>query len=121
MNIRDWLHVEDHCRAIELALLCGCPGETYNVGGGEELPNLVLIDMLCVAVDDAFASNPTLSTRFPYALAARGEQSASHKIFVPDRLGHDRRYAINNSKAQEKLGYKATHSFATGIRETLKW
>jgi dTDP-glucose 4,6-dehydratase len=121
LNVRDWLHVEDHCRAIELALQRGRPGEAYNVGGGEELPNLELIDTLCAVVDRAFSADPDLSRRFPNAPAARGELSASLKSFVPDRLGHDRRYAINEEKSRAELGYHATRTFAQGLEETVAW
>jgi dTDP-glucose 4,6-dehydratase len=121
MNVRDWLHVEDHCRGIELALERGRPGEAYNIGGGEELPNLVLIDTLCAVVDRAFAADPALAQRFPRAPAARGEPSASLKSFVPDRLGHDRRYAINEEKSRAELGYHTTRTFAQGLEETVAW
>lgn len=121
MNVRDWLHVEDHCRGIELALRRGRPGENYNVGGGEELANLALIEILCGVVDEAFAADPELASRFPNAPAARGVPSATLKSFVPDRLGHDRRYAINEEKAQTELGYRPQRTFAQGIRETVSW
>lgn len=121
MNVRDWLHVADHCRGIELALQRGRPGETYNIGGGEELPNMALIDTLCAVVDRAFAGDPDLAARFPEAPAARGEPSASLKTFVADRLGHDRRYAIDHGKAQAELGYEARHSFADGLDATVRW
>lgn len=121
MNVRDWLFVDDHCRGIELALANGRPGETYNIGGGEELPNLTLIDTLCAAVDKAFAADQSLTARFPNAPAARGEPSASLKSFVTDRLGHDRRYAIDHSKAHRELGYDAETSFADGLAATIAW
>ena len=121
MNVRDWLFVDDHCRGIELALAKGRPGETYNIGGGEELPNMVLIDTLCAAVDQAFADDPSLASRFPDAPAARGEPSASLKSFVTDRLGHDRRYAIDHRKAHRELGYDAETSFRDGLAATIAW
>jgi dTDP-glucose 4,6-dehydratase len=120
-QVRDWLHVEDHCRGIELALLRGRPGEAYNIGGGEELPNLALIDTLCATVDRAFAQDASLARRFPAAPAARGEPSASLKSFVTDRLGHDRRYAIDHGKARAELGYEAQRSFADGLEATVRW
>jgi dTDP-glucose 4,6-dehydratase len=121
MNVRDWLHVDDHVRALELALQRGKPGETYNVGGGQELSNLALVDALCAAVDRSFASEPRLAKRFPGAPAARGEPSASLKSFVPDRPGHDRRYAIDDAKARRELGYYPQRSFAPGLEETVAW
>ncbi|MFN7173598.1 MAG: dTDP-glucose 4,6-dehydratase, partial [Thermaurantiacus tibetensis] len=82
MQVRDWLHVEDHCRGIMAVIDRGRPGETYNIGGGAELPNLVVIDTLCRAIDDAFAADPSLTRRFPDAPAARGLPTASLKTFV---------------------------------------
>ena len=121
MNVRDWLHVEDHCRGIEAALARGKPGETYNIGGGAELPNMAVIDHICAEVDLAFAEMPDLAARYPDAPAARGEPSATLKTFVEDRKGHDRRYAIDETKARQQLGYVPVHDFATGLRSTLRW
>jgi dTDP-glucose 4,6-dehydratase len=121
MQIRDWLHVEDHCRGIEAVLVNGELGETYNIGGGAELPNLTVIDTLCSAVDAAFAADPALAKRFPDAPAARGIATATLKTTVADRPGHDRRYAIDETKAREKLGYAPSRDFATGFAATLAW
>ena len=121
MNVRDWLHVEDHCRGIELVLQGGRIGDTYNIGGGEELPNIQVIDTICGAVDEAFASDPSLAQRFPQAPAARGEASASLKAYVTDRLGHDRRYAIDERKLAGELGYAPARSFAQGLADTVAW
>ena len=121
MNVRDWLHVEDHVRGIELVLDGGRIGETYNVGGGEELPNIRVIEAICAAVDAAFARDPELGRRFPDAPAARGESSASLKTYVTDRPGHDRRYAIDESKIRGELGYAPARDFSTGFAGTLEW
>ncbi|MEE4154626.1 MAG: dTDP-glucose 4,6-dehydratase [Erythrobacter sp.] len=121
MNIRDWLHVEDHCRGIEACLERGTPGETYNVGGGAELPNITVIDTICAEVDRAFAESDRLAARFPDAPAARGQATASLKTFVKDRAGHDRRYAIDEGKARTELGYRPAHGFEAGLRQTLHW
>ena len=121
MQIRDWLHVEDHCRGIEAVLLKGRIGETYCIGGGAELPNITVIDTLCAAVDAAFASDPALATRFPDAPAARGKPTASLKTTVADRPGHDRRYAIDETKARAELGYTPSRSFEQGFAATLAW
>jgi dTDP-glucose 4,6-dehydratase len=121
MNVRDWLHVEDHCRGIELVLTKGVPGETYNIGGGEELPNSAVIDLVCAGVDEAFAQDEMLARRFPQAPAARGEKSATLKAYVSDRLGHDRRYAIDHRKITETLGYECSRNFEHGLSETLSW
>jgi dTDP-glucose 4,6-dehydratase len=99
----------------------GRAGETYNIGGGEELPNLTVVDTLCAAVDRAFAGNPALARRFPDAPAARGQPTSVLKTFVADRPGHDRRYAIDCSKAVAELGYQPKHSFETGFAATLRW
>jgi dTDP-glucose 4,6-dehydratase len=121
MNVRDWLHVEDHCHGIEKVLLVGRPGETYNIGGGQELPNLAVIEEICATVDRAFAADPGLAARFPDAPAAKGAPSASLKTFVTDRAGHDRRYAIDETKARGELGYAPRRTFAEGFAQTLAW
>ncbi len=121
MNVRDWLHVEDHCRGIELVIAQGRVGETYNIGGGAELPNLTVIDTLCAAVDAAFAADPALAARFPDAPAARGVPTDSLKTWVTDRPGHDRRYAIDETKIRSELGYTPARDFATGFAATLAW
>ena len=121
MNVRDWLHVEDHCRGIERVLEAGRIGETYNIGGGQELPNMAVIDRICATVDAAFAANPDLASRFPDAPAAHGEPTASLKTFVTDRAGHDRRYAIDETKARDDLGYGPERSFEDGLAQTLDW
>jgi dTDP-glucose 4,6-dehydratase len=121
MNVRDWLHVEDHCRGIEACLTSGQPGETYNIGGGAELPNMEVIDAICREVDLAFAEVEGLAERYPDAPAAQGRKSETLKTFVTDRAGHDRRYAIDETKARQELGYAATRSFDEGLRQTLRW
>ena len=121
MQIRDWLHVEDHCRGIEATLRKGRVGETYNIGGGAELPNLTVIETLCAAVDAAFAADPGLAARFPDSPAAKGLPTASLKTFVTDRPGHDRRYAIDETKARAELGYAPARTFDQGFAETLHW
>ncbi|QKG72312.1 dTDP-glucose 4,6-dehydratase [Erythrobacter mangrovi] len=121
MNVRDWLHVEDHCRGIEACLTNGQPGETYNIGGGAELPNMTVVDTICTEVDRAFAEIDGLADRYPDAPAARGEATANLKTFVADRAGHDRRYAIDETKARSELDYVPRHGFEQGLRQTLQW
>jgi len=121
MNVRDWLHVEDHCYGIERILLAGRIGETYNIGGGQELPNLTVIEEVCRTVDAVFASDPDLGRRFPDAPAAAGRPSTDLKTFVTDRLGHDRRYAIDERKIRSELGYAPRRTFAEGFAATLAW
>ena len=121
MNVRDWLHVEDHCRGIEACLDRGVPGETYNIGGGAELPNMAVIERICEAVDRAFEEIPELSSRFPDAPAAKGLATATLRTFVTDRAGHDRRYAIDETRARDELGYVPSHGFEEGLSQTLRW
>lgn len=121
MNVRDWLYVTDHCRGIELTLTRGRPGEVYNIGGGEELPNLAVVEAICAAVDRAFAADPALAARYPDAPAAKGEPTAALKTFVEDRKGHDRRYAIDERKARAELGYMPQVDFAGGLDRTIAW
>lgn len=121
MNVRDWLHVEDHCRGIEACLAKGQPGETYNIGGGAELPNMEVIDAICREVDRAFEEVDGLADRYPDAPAATGGKSETLKTFVTDRAGHDRRYAIDETKARGELSYAPKHGFDEGLRQTLRW
>jgi dTDP-glucose 4,6-dehydratase len=120
-NIRDWLHVGDHCRAIDAVLAGGRAGETYNVGGGDELSNVVIIEAICAGVDAAFASDPSLAARYPQAPAARGVPTESLKTYVTDRPGHDRRYAIDARKIESELGFKLQYRLADGITATIRW
>jgi len=121
MNVRDWLHVEDHCHGIGLVLERGKVGETYNIGGGAELANVEVIDAICAGVDAAFAGDPQLSRRFPDAPAASGKGCAMLKTHIVDRLGHDRRYAIDERKARSQLGYAPARGFTQGLAATLGW
>lgn len=121
LNRRDWLHVEDHCSGIEACLARGVPGECYNLGGGEELPNLAVIDSICALVDRAFAETQGLAARFPNAPAASGGSTAELKTFVEDRKGHDRRYAIDEGKARRELAYVPQRAFEQGLADTLRW
>lgn len=121
MNIRDWLHVDDHCLGIEHILKSGRVGETYNIGGGQELANVHVVDQICSAIDKAFDDDPTLRERFPHAPAARGISSSTLKTFVTDRKGHDKRYAIDDTKIRSELGYVPIYSFEKGLAATLEW
>jgi dTDP-glucose 4,6-dehydratase len=99
MNVRDWIHVDDHSRAIEAVLLRGKPGEVYNIGGGNERTNIEITKMLF-----SFVGKPE-----------------SLMKFVPDRPGHDRRYAIDDSKIRRELGVAPQVPFEEGLRETVRW
>ena len=120
-NIRDWLYVADHCRAIDRVLADGRLGETYNVGGRNEWANIDIVRLLCGVLDEAFASEPDLARRFPEAPAARGSRSDALITFVRDRPGHDRRYAIDAAKIERELGFFPVETFETGIRKTVCW
>jgi dTDP-glucose 4,6-dehydratase len=120
-QIRDWLHVEDHCRAIALTLTLGRPGEVYNIGGNSETANLDIVRTLCALVDAHLAAHPHLQRLFPTSPAAAGRQSEELIAFVRDRPGHDRRYAIDYRKAARELGYAPGRNLAQGLRETLEW
>jgi dTDP-glucose 4,6-dehydratase len=120
-NVRDWLHVSDHCRGIELAITRGEAGEVYNIGGGSEAENLALVTQLCDLVQQAFADNPAYAVRYPDAPPAKGLPTRGLITFVKDRAGHDRRYAIDSSKAERLLGYKARYTLVQGLRETVDW
>jgi len=120
-NVRDWLHVSDHCRGIDLILQKGRPGEVYNIGGGVESENLTLVETLCGVADQVFRDHADLCSRFPGCPAARGGKSSSLIQFVKDRPGHDRRYAIDCAKIERELGYKAQVTLVSGLRSTFDW
>jgi dTDP-glucose 4,6-dehydratase len=120
-NVRDWLHVSDHCRGIELILAKGVVGEVYNIGGRSECRNLQLVQLLCGVADEAFARSPELRSAYPSCPAARGESTASLIEFVRDRPGHDRRYAIDCSKIETQLGFKSSVTLDAGLRDTFSW
>ena len=113
-HVRDWLHVEDHCAGLLLALRNGQAGEKYNIGGGGERTNLEVVDRLCASLDDLLpsSSNPAMKGASSYR---------SLKTMVPDRPGHDRRYAIDASKIRRELGWQPRHSFESGLHETVRW
>ncbi|MDJ0872381.1 MAG: dTDP-glucose 4,6-dehydratase [Gammaproteobacteria bacterium] len=121
LNVRDWLHVDDHNRAIELVLRKGRVGDTYNIGGNSERTNLDIVRLLCRLMDERFAGNPTLGERFAGAPGARGLPSDELIAFVSDRPGHDRRYAVDAGKISGELGYRPRESFDTGIDKTIDW
>jgi dTDP-glucose 4,6-dehydratase len=107
-QVRDWLYVRDHCSAIRRVLEAGRVGETYNVGGWNEKPNLDVVHTLCAILDE-------LSPR------ADAKLYAEQITYVTDRLGHDRRYAIDATKINRELGWKPAETFETGIRKTVQW
>jgi dTDP-glucose 4,6-dehydratase len=108
MQIRDWLYVKDHCSAIRRVLEAGRLGETYNVGGWNEKPNIEIVKTVCALLDE-------LRPR------ADGQPYAQQISYVTDRPGHDRRYAIDAHKLEAELGWKPAETFETGIRKTVQW
>jgi dTDP-glucose 4,6-dehydratase len=107
-QVRDWLYVKDHCAAIRRVLEAGKLGETYNVGGWNEKPNLEVVQTICAILDSLRPRADKLSY-------------ASQITFVTDRPGHDRRYAIDASKIERELGWKPAETFESGIRKTIVW
>ena len=106
-NVRDWLYVEDHCQAIATVLRDGQPGDTYNIGGWNEKPNIEIVETICDLVDE---------------MAPRAGDSRRGLItFVKDRPGHDRRYAMDAGKIERELGWKPKATFESGIRQTVRW
>ncbi len=107
-NVRDWLYVKDHCSAIKLIMEKGKKGETYNIGGNNEMENIRIVELLCDYIDHV-------------------EKPKKHKTrrelikFVTDRPGHDKRYAIDSTKIQNNLGWRPEESFETGLEKTIKW
>ena len=120
-NIRDWLYVEDHVRAIDLVIGRGAVGETYNIGGNEERANINIVNTICAAIDAAFAEDETLQSRFPNAPAGKGAPSASLITSVKDRPGHDWRYAIDAGRVKKELGFSPRHDFVSGLNNTIAW
>ena len=115
-NVRDWLHVEDHCEGIRKVLDLGHPGEKYNLGGNNERTNLQIVDLLCRALEQVAPGdqNP--------ALRRRGCKTYSQlKTFVADRPGHDRRYAIDATKVSRELGWRPRYDVEAGIQQTVQW
>lgn len=121
MQIRDWLHVDDHNRGIELILRNGLLGETYNIGGNNEWANLDTVKLLCNIADKAFAGDPALKARFPQSPCARGSAAETLITFVKDRPGHDTRYAIDAGKLTRELGYEPRMTFDSGLASTVQW
>jgi dTDP-glucose 4,6-dehydratase len=107
-QVRDWVHVDDHCRALVRVLEAGRVGEVYNIGGDCERTNLALVSALCTALD---RERPR----------ADGASYAAQIEHVADRPGHDRRYAISSAKIARELGWRATTPFEQGLADTVRW
>jgi len=121
LQIRDWLHVQDHCEAISAALKNGNPGSVYNVGGNSETANIDLVRTLCGLVDARLREQPELQRDFPAAPVFSGKNAVELITHVRDRPGHDRRYAIDYAKAARELGYAPAMSLKSGLAATVDW
>jgi dTDP-glucose 4,6-dehydratase len=121
LQIRDWLHVEDHCIAIVRALNIGESGEVYNVGGNSETSNIDLVRKICDLLDACLSARPELAKEYPGAPAFNGGQATDLITHVRDRPGHDRRYAIDFTKATRELNYVPTTSLGEGLAQTIDW
>ena len=108
LQIRDWLHVHDHCSAIREVAQKGRLGETYNVGGNNEVSNIEVVTKICTILDDLIVRGDGLSY-------------ASQIVYVKDRAGHDRRYAVDTTKIQQELGWRPVESFDSGLLKTVNW
>jgi dTDP-glucose 4,6-dehydratase len=120
-NVRDWLHVSDHCEALMNVIERGRTGETYNVGGGNERNNRDVVGLICDTIDRAFAADFHLGSRFPSCPAASGHSCRTLISYVTDRPGHDHRYAINASKLASELGSRSNVGFDNGLGQTVQW
>ena len=110
-NIRDWLYVLDHCKGIDLVYHTGKEGNVYNIGGRNERTNLQIVDAICSILD----------TKYPINTNQTIQHYKDLVVFVQDRAGHDRRYAIDATKIETELGWKADEIFDTGIVKTVEW
>jgi len=121
LNVRDWLYVADHCRAIEQILKKGQDGAVYTVGGNNEWCNIDIVRLVCRQLDELLGASPALMLQYPMSPASRGRSSQSLITFVEDRPGHDQRYAVNAEKIRTALGFVPRESFESGLRKTLRW
>lgn len=107
-NVRDWVYVGDHCEAVRAVLAGGRVGETYNIGGNNQKPNVDVVETICSLMDELSPNDPVVPHR-------------QLITFVQDRPGHDRRYAIDTTKIEQELGWKPRETFETGLRKTVRW
>jgi dTDP-glucose 4,6-dehydratase len=119
-NVRDRLHVSDHCRGIDLIVRKGRAGEVYNIGGRSECENIRLVRLLCAVANEALRTS-ALRSRYAQCPAASGIGADSLMTHVTDRAGHDRRCAIDCSKIERDLGYRAAIALEAGICDTFRW
>ncbi len=120
-NVRDWLHVDDHCDAVVKVIEHGRAGQSYNIGGNHETRNIDLVRRLCDLVDAAFVAQPDLAERFRECPAAGGARCRDLITFVRDRPGHDRRYGLETGKIAAELDIRPSRGLEDGLRGTLAW
>lgn len=120
-QVRDWLYVEDHARGIELVIKKGRIGENYNIGGHNEWANIDIVKLVCRKINRKFNHAPSLKRLFPKAKLAIEGRAEDLIIYVKDRAGHDRRYAIDATKTNIELSYLPNESFDSGIEKTIDW
>jgi len=120
-QIRDWLYVEDHCKAIELIIDKGKRGETYNIGGNNSMTNIELVTLLCEIINQRFESNPEMKQCYPNSPCSNDLRAESLITYVQDRPGHDERYAVDISKISAELGFHPRDSFISGLNKTVDW
>lgn len=121
LQIRDWLYVRDHCRGIERVLEKGRLGETYNLGGNAERKNIDVVKEICRQINKIVAEDEKVREQYPRCPAALGGDTAELITFVKDRPGHDRRYAMDATKATLETGYGPAASLDSGLTKTIKW
>ena len=115
-QIRDWLYVDDHGKGIDLMIRNGRRGEPYNIGGINEWANIDIVNLVCDLVDEKVSESDAFKKKYPNAPVCQGKKARELITYVKDRLGHDRRYAIDPEKSNTVLGYKPEESFETGIQ-----
>jgi dTDP-glucose 4,6-dehydratase len=118
MNVRDWLYVEDHCSAVYSIIRAGRIGETYNIGGENEQPNIIIVNKICETLEELY---PVKENTFTWEAGKKNDGYKSLITYVGDRPGHDRRYAINCDKIKKELGWKPSVSFVEGLKATVRW
>ena len=111
----------DHCRGIDLILKKGKVGESYNIGGINEWKNIDIVNLICKTLDELFDKEPSYREEYPESVFAKGGKAEDLIEHVKDRLGHDRRYAIDPTKMDTELGYRPATKFEDGIRMTIEW
>jgi len=120
-QIRDWLFVDDHNLGVDLILHNGTPGRTYNIGGNNEWQNIDIVNLVCTLLHKRFLMDTDLQKKYPKSPTSKKEHPKTLITHVKDRLGHDRRYAIDPKLIIADLNYKPGEMFSTGIKKTIEW